>query len=257
MDVMGAGGGRLAMDMPDELLTGPIEASVRTPELEAVPRVLRASLVAPYVDGVLFVHRLRRAGGWKAVDAAWRSPPQTTEQLLHPLKYAAAEPPESVPLPPPPKTGQWNCAYRDVFGEEGLRIALETWLSRRGAANASEGWAGDRAVLYRSAGFGGDGRERFAVAWRVRFDPAGEHDRVAFAKRAFRALYKGLHRGVAGHGDSFCSDRGGTMLAVVRSKRDLVIGVGPYEHVSNGVRSRVDCAQTTAWLADILKDTGT
>ncbi len=76
-----------AIDVPDDVFAAQVESSMTgTPESTTVPRVLRASLVAPYVDGVIFVHGLRRRGlakraddgGWSAVDEAWRTPPETT-----------------------------------------------------------------------------------------------------------------------------------------------------------------------------------
>jgi len=133
MDLMLAEGGRRSTDIPDEVFAAEVESSMTsTPDGASVPRVLRASLVAPYVDGVTFVNALRRrglskrgaaGGGWEAVDEAWRSPPTTTEQLLHLDKYDAREPPEALPTPTSPP-GSWTMLYDDAFGEEGLRIAV-------------------------------------------------------------------------------------------------------------------------------------
>jgi len=84
--------------MPDDLFVAGIEGSMSaTASRDVTPAVLRASLVAPYVDGVLFVHALRRRGiarggadptGWSEVDRVWKSLPETlpaeSRQPLHP-----------------------------------------------------------------------------------------------------------------------------------------------------------------------------
>src|SRR5262249_36966208 len=136
MDLVLSEADKRAIDVKDDMFAAEVEGSMSgSADVADVPRVLRASLVAPYVDGVLFVHALRRRGiarvraatagtddgGWSAVDEAWGAPPETTEQLLHLTKYDAREPPEQLPVPPPPGPG-WDATYDDVFGEEGLRI---------------------------------------------------------------------------------------------------------------------------------------
>jgi hypothetical protein len=247
MDVLLSRVSRRAIDLPDDLFAIDVESSVETPELRTVPRVLRASLIAPYVDGVAFVHALRRTGGWAAVDRAWRDPPQTTEQLLHVDKYDAREPAEAVGVPmAPPGTG-WRLVYDDVFGEQGLRIVLEEWLSRRAAASAAEGWAGDRLALYRS------GTAQVAIAWRIRLDPGPRTDPDARAKATFRALYQYFHGGEVGRHTTLCTERRGLgALSVGRSGREVAVVAGPFEHEAENVVPRALCTQTSAWVADIL-----
>ena len=103
MDWMLAESGGRAIDVADDLFAAEVESSMSgSAESKAVPRVLRASLVVPYVDGVVFVNQLRRralasggdTAGWKGVEQAWLSPPVTTEQILHLDKYDAREPAE-------------------------------------------------------------------------------------------------------------------------------------------------------------------
>ena len=91
-------------------------------------------------------------GGWRAVDAAYARLPASTEQVLHPAKYAANEAPLEVDLPTlidslPPG---WNEVRRDVFGE----FMVSVWLERTQAfpvtTEAAAGWGGDAYALYRS-----------------------------------------------------------------------------------------------------------
>jgi hypothetical protein len=245
MDVMLADVGKRATDVSDEDLASGIEAAMALDSSAAdVPRVMRASLVAPYVDGLRFVHALRRRGGWKAVDDVWRSPPETTEQLLHLDKLDAREKAEDVDVPAAPDPQGWKVVYDDVLGEQGFRIALEDWVPHKTAAVASAGWAGDRAALYQRA-------SRFAAAWRVRFDRAKGGDESAWARRAFRAIAEATGAGVSNK--LICTERGPVgPLAVAYKGRDLVIVAGPYSREGAHVGSDAKCAQTARWVADIL-----
>ena len=246
MDVILAEGQRRATDVPDDLFAAGVEASLAGgPEGMKVPRVLRASLVVPYVDGVRFVHALRRRGDWGAVDDAWRVPPETTEQLLHLDKFDAREKGEEVPAAAPPEPQGWKAVYDDVFGEQGLRIAMEEWTSKRVAAGAAAGWGGDRGTVFRAGA-------RFAVAWQVRFDAGKRGEPDAEAQEAFRAVAAAIRRGATG-GGSVCTERGPLgPWAVARKGRDVVIVAGPYRREGARVDSDAVCAQTTRWAADIL-----
>jgi hypothetical protein len=262
MDVMLATAHRLAIDVPDDLFAAEVEGSMGSmPDGASVPRVLRMSLVAPYVDGVLFVHALRRRGvargeadgGWQAVDAAWRAPPATTEQLLHLDKYDSHEPPETLATPAAPSAGSWESAYEDVFGEEGLRIAVEEWLPRKAAAVVAGGWGGDRVVLFREVGSARtNGGVKFAVAWRVRFDVAGKA-KEAEAAEAFHILANALRPNQVAS-NSLCIERKGVgPLGLAWSGREIALTAGPYRRDGKRVVSDAQCSQFARWAIDILK----
>jgi hypothetical protein len=64
----------------------------KTERLEAAPAVIRRALLAPYVLGQAFLLRgdpMALVGGIDAtdIDQAFRDPPASTEQILHPEKY--------------------------------------------------------------------------------------------------------------------------------------------------------------------------
>src|SRR5690606_10361554 len=68
--------------------------------LRDFPPVLVNDLAFPYTSGVEFVVDLYREGGFAAIDAAWASPPRTTEHILHPDRYLAGDAPQIVALTP-------------------------------------------------------------------------------------------------------------------------------------------------------------
>ena len=88
-----------AFNIDEAVLRKLVAISTAFSSVGDTPRALQESLGAPYTDGFALVQALRRKGGWPAVDAVWRSPPQTTEQLLHLDKLASREPAIPVPIP--------------------------------------------------------------------------------------------------------------------------------------------------------------
>jgi len=117
-----------------------------------MPAILRESLLFPYTTGLGFAQGLQASGGWGAVDEAYGTPPASTEQILHPEKYASSEEPIAVTLPADLATrlgNGWKVGLEDTFGE----FQLGVWLRASGAINAatandaSTGWGGDRIAV--------------------------------------------------------------------------------------------------------------
>jgi hypothetical protein len=207
---------------------------------QATPRVLQASLIAPYVDGFRFVQALRQSGGWRAVNEAFRKPPASTEQLLHLDKYEAREPPIVLPKPPAPHPGGKTAGegFRerdsDVLGEQGLRMIFEQWGRVADAEQAAAGWGGDRyRVFTRDLD---DGSSMVAVAWLIAFDDEQQ------AREAARFMSDA-------HPDA-CKERKdrGPFAWAQRGDR-LALVAGPF-HKKDGAASASggDCKAATAWL---------
>jgi hypothetical protein len=143
---------RLLGESLNPALTGP---------LEAMPPVLRESLLFPYTSGLNFIQRLHSGGGWAAVDAAFAEPPASTEQVIHPEKYDSGEQPAVVDLPDDLAgrmgTG-WSLGLEDTLGEFQLKVwlanAADGAATEQGdATKAAAGWGGDRvAVLFGPGG---------------------------------------------------------------------------------------------------------
>ena len=122
--------------------------------LQRAPMFLRETALFPYQDGLAFVSRLTASGGgYAAVDAAYRDPPDSTEQILHPDKYLTREDPIEVSIPGGAASALgagWAVAGEDTLGE----LILRTWLTQGDvplarARVATAGWGGDRLVLLR------------------------------------------------------------------------------------------------------------
>jgi hypothetical protein len=124
-----------------------------TPMRDAAPAAVRESMLFPYTEGLRFVQALYQQGGWAAVDRAYRDPPKTTEQLLHPERYLGTrDQPQPVTVGDLSGRlgGGWRPAADTTFGEFDARLLLG---GGSGAVSAAEGWDGGRLRTFqRGAG---------------------------------------------------------------------------------------------------------
>jgi hypothetical protein len=199
------------------------------------PPVLIGSLIAPYTDGFSFAQALRRHGGWRSIDAAYKDLPASTEQILHPEKYFAREQPVVVPTPVVAALGEgFEAALADVNGELGLRLMLEQWTARSTATKAAAGWAGDKYVVARKKV-----SNEHALALLTRMDTTADADELA---RVLEAEF----------GKS-CKARPelGPVLVKKRHK-DVLVVAGPYARVEGGTKPTGTCDVAGKWAADVL-----
>jgi len=115
------------------------------------PRYLRESLVFPYLEGGEWATQLYKRGGWSAVSKAFAELPESTEQVMHPEKYSAHEPPVRVSLPDVRALlgPRWKRISYDVTGEWNYYLVLDQFLnSAVESKRAAAGWGGDRFEVY-------------------------------------------------------------------------------------------------------------
>jgi hypothetical protein len=148
--------------------------------LPGVPAVLREHVVQPYLAGRGFAQALWKRGGWAEVRAAWRRPPESMEQVLHPEKYLRAERPETFPVGYEPSSGR--LVNDGVLGE----LLVRTLLGENGEA-AAAGWAGDRFRVWELGG-------RTLLAWRSRWDTPADAREFLEALQARFTRVRGVGR---------------------------------------------------------------
>lgn len=135
-----------------ETLSAAEQKAAQDEEMEAasgidpnIPRILLESIAFPYAVGPGFAAEVVAAGGQARLDEAFRTPPTTSEQILHPDLYVEdGEPPRSVPDPEP----DGDEIDAGVVGEFGMILILRRILDDRTAVVASNGWGGDRYVAW-------------------------------------------------------------------------------------------------------------
>jgi len=130
--------------------------------VRGVPNFLRDGAF-PYLGGLKFVQGLVRQGGVGAIDAAFRHPPVSTEQILHPKKYPKDRP-RRVEIPDyGPALGRgWKDLDVEEVGEEWLRSLLGLRLTTSSAEIAAEGWDGG---VYRAWSHGDDAVVVLSTVW--------------------------------------------------------------------------------------------
>ncbi|HWA59055.1 MAG TPA: hypothetical protein VG692_17510 [Gemmatimonadales bacterium] len=119
----------------------------RMPVFGKAPRILRESLIFPYLAGADF---LRWWAGSELRDTIPYGPrmPVSTEQILHPYRYGRGDRPITLRFTSP----EPHVLYEDVMGEFDLRV-LTVDLSHAGptadvATPLALGWGGDRFRVY-------------------------------------------------------------------------------------------------------------
>ncbi len=155
------------------------------------PPIFRDSLTFPYFQGMLFTLALAGQDGWQGVHRAYRSPPLSTEQVLHPAKYLTdVDLPQRVDIPDLTellKPAGWKHLGGNCLGELQTGIMLKRVF---GGKQAATGWDGDRyevfcspvvdstegplALIYVSVWDSPTDAEEFAAAYRAYRSPPHE-----------------------------------------------------------------------------------
>jgi hypothetical protein len=140
--------------------------------LARMPAILKDPLLFPYTNGLQLALGAFTTNGYAGVDGLFGNPPDSTEQVLHPEKFAAREAPVAVAFPDDlaARLGDgWKVSLQDTLGEMLLEIVL-----RDGGATATNdaaaGWGGDRVALVE----GPDGAKAVVLdtAWDTPADAA-------------------------------------------------------------------------------------
>jgi hypothetical protein len=181
---------RAKVDWANPEIATAIEKGMSTPgsgndRMDRAPLAIREAMLFPYRAGFGFIAALRRRQPWSAVDAAYARPPKSTEQILHPERYFADDPPVPIEIRPPAALPGFSVAHSTVWGELGFGLWLRSQGIDEASANeAAEGWGGDRVVVLARPG---DRRAAKAVGIsRSEWD--SEADAIEAAEAAGKAL---------------------------------------------------------------------
>ena len=132
-----------------EIIEQSLESS-QPSSLDTFPMFLRKEFEFAYTAGSDFIRYLYDQGGLEALDNAWRRPPVSTEQILHPERYLSEDVPEQTALQAlePVLLDGWFKVDEDTLGEFALREYLAQTLTREEAEAAASGWGGGNYALY-------------------------------------------------------------------------------------------------------------
>jgi hypothetical protein len=135
----------------------------------SAPLGIREPLFFQYTDGSRFVGEAWRRGGWAAVNALYRNPPQSTQQIMQPdLYFDHPSPPAQIDI-----RGYaglmpgWKKVDDDTYGELLLRVILQRNLPPHAPAlKALPRWAGDRIITLKNG-------DALTLVWTIVFRDAG------------------------------------------------------------------------------------
>lgn len=194
------------------------------PVFRSAPRIVRETLLFPYISGASFVQALWRDASARSGEA-FPAPlgdrlPASTEQVMHPYERFLAERdhPTEIELAEPP--ADWTVLYENTLGQLETGILLDEHLGG-GADALAVGWDGDRFRLLESP----DGGR--ALVWYSVWDDEARADAFAEAYRRILARRPGRHGSV-----ERLVVRGRPVVRIIDAERDLPLDSVPRLDVS-------------------------
>jgi hypothetical protein len=199
--------------------------------LDVFPLYLRNDFEFAYTSGLEFVLYLYSQGGFEALDAAWRNPPLSTEQILHPEKYLGNESPVRIYLPPleAELESGWRFVDQDTFGEFILREYLAQTLDSEQTDVAASGWAGGQYALYMDE----ESKSRILLL-RLSWDMPIDRDEFETAFQYFVDHRSGIE-GIEQVGGGICWEQA-DVICLYQIAGDTLIIRAPDLDTSNNVR---------------------
>jgi hypothetical protein len=137
---------------------------------QGVPAIITQIQAYPYTSGQAFVDHLAEKGGARAVNAALRRFPVSTEEVLHPERFGKDEPTEvDVPDFGPTFGEGWRDLDVMMAGELWLRVLLDTGTTTQEASAAAAGWDGG---IYRAWTDGEEAAVILSTTWDTSIEAA-------------------------------------------------------------------------------------
>ncbi len=186
--------------------------------LREAPVILSESLIFPYFRGLVFCAKLTNDGGWEALNKAYKSPPLSTEQILHPEKYTTdPDAPTAVDLGKLDAGPQWKELGRNVVGEMQLGVLLR----RHGGKKAAAGWDGDQFAVFEGS------QGKLGLVWFSTWDsaPDAREFQEGYVKFQTTKMGKDLPQPEA-YPEAIRRPHDGVIYAVERKGADVVVVEG-------------------------------
>jgi len=145
--------------------------------LAKLPPLVALSMVDPYIRGAFLISEAWARGGWARVARLYHEPPQSTEQVLHPIEKMLdhPDPPIAIHLPPAaslaPRAARIAAAeplLQETAGELDWRCYFKTW-GDPDPEGAADGWGGDLVTVWER---GGKAVAAIATRWDTPADAA-------------------------------------------------------------------------------------
>jgi hypothetical protein len=183
---------------------------------EKAPPYLLDSLLFPYQAGLTFVRSRHKAGGFAEVDNAYRNPPTSTEQILHPDTYAPGQGWTAPPLPDLALATGCGKVDTGTLGEFDMGELLTPRIGESDAHKAAAAWNGDAYGVVRCGA-------ALGLADRWQADTAADAGRLADALTRWSRGWSGATRAPDADG-RFSGPRGsGRIVRAGGNRVELVL----------------------------------
>lgn len=163
------------------------------PVFRSAPRIIRQTLLFPYIGGAGFAQALWRArsgvGGVAYPAPLGEFLPTSTEQVLHPESRFLEHRDDPIELTLTSSTDGWRPVYENTLGQLEVGILLSEHLGQ-GADTLAVGWDGDRYVLLESP------EGAHVLVWYSVWDDRVAAERFARAYRRVLSARPGRHGAV-------------------------------------------------------------
>lgn len=197
------------------------------------PRLLTETFIFRYRDGARFVESVRRSHGERGVDELFTRPPASSEQILHPEKYAQNELPREIQLDEAAfTTSGWRDVASTPLGEIGVRGLLLEAVSEKDALRTAAGWGGDRAFLFEREG------SMPLFVWKTAWDKLADADEFFNAYNALQRKRNGGQSGqplVEGSNTGMIWRKAGRVTLVQRVGDQIIIIRGAEQDVNTAL----------------------
>ena len=112
-----------------------------------VPNIVLQIIGFPYAAGPDFIDAVVAHGGLAALNAAYRKPPVSSEQILIPSRYFSHDNPKHVAYP----HADGTILDKGDLGLIGLFLTLSQQVGQSDAATGVRGWGGDEFVVWKAS----------------------------------------------------------------------------------------------------------
>ena len=200
---------------------------------------LERVIITPYLYGDAFVRHVLAEEGKDGLNRAFKNPPESMEQILHPERYTQRDHPSVVHEPDMLRTlPDWSREAVDTLGELLISLIVEINLGDEELGKrVGNGWDGDRITSWRGP------ESELAICWVTVWDDENE------AKEFYDAAVNILDLKYGGEGErewEFAIFKGRNSAGAVEIKGNTVIivdGVPP---------SKVEECVDDAWDTPIM-----
>ena len=156
----------LSTGMLTEMMASLAAGTANVEGAEGVPEFFVKELLFPYAAGTAWVQKRRvLGGGWGAIEEAYKKPPSSTSEILHPdgagigrTPLADADLPRTKDVPAGAKP-----LYSDTLGEWTLKTLLERAGAGQGSARLAAQRTDDRILFFEQGS-----PEHVGFLWRIR-----------------------------------------------------------------------------------------